>query len=569
MKFLQPNETAITAIGGLGEVGKNMYMLEHKDEIIIIDAGVMFPSDDLLGVEYVIPDLTYLIQNEKKIKALFITHGHEDHIGGIHFLLQKVAIPVIYSAKLGMALIRNKLSNNNVKPDKTKFFEFDESSTFVSKHFNVNFYLTTHSIPDAYALEILTPNGRVVHTGDFKFDFTPVGPQANLAKMAQMGADGVDLLLSDSTNSEVPGFSISEKEVGETLHEMIEDAKGRVIVASFASNVYRVQQIIEYSIAEGRKIAVFGRSMESVVRISQRLGYINSNKNAFVKESALKHLKDNEVTILCTGSQGEALAALSRIAYGTHKQVKIKPSDTVIFSSSPIPGNVTSVNKVINQLCRMGIDVVYGKEKSIHASGHAAQGEQKLMLNLLQPKNFMPIHGEHRMLQIHAETAQRVGIPKENCFIQKNGDVLALNKGRVYPISKIPATDWYVEGNKIGGIGAEIVTERMELSESGFVSVHIQIENGQEKIRVKRPSIHIRGLAMPEHITSLLSTLKTNIHDISDEYFQTNGITSDYAQLKNTIEKLIKNNCLESLNRNPVVITTLSIIHPNNKVYIQ
>jgi len=568
MKFIKPHETAVAALGGLGEIGKNMYILQHKDEIIIVDAGVMFPSDDLLGVDYVIPDLTYLMANEKKIKALFITHGHEDHIGSIHFLLQKVKIPVIYSAKLGLALIRNKLTNNNVKPDKTKFYEFSEKSVFQSKHFKVQFYLTTHSIPDAYALDIMTPNGRVVHTGDFKFDFTPVGPQANLAKMASMGVEGVDLLLSDSTNSEVPGMSMSEKEVGKTLLRMIENAEGRVIVATFASNVYRVQQIVEASVKTGRKIAVFGRSMESVVRIGQRLGYIKAKKDTFVRESALKRLPHDQITILCTGSQGEALAALSRIASGTHKQVRLIPGDTVIFSSSPIPGNVTSVNRVINKLSRAGADVVYGKEKLIHTSGHANQEEQKLMLNLLKPKNFMPIHGEHRMLQLHADSAQLCGVEKDRCFIQTNGDVIALNKGNVRVAGKIPGTDWYVEGNTIGGIGAHIVAERQALSQNGFLSAHIQIENKQNEIRVKRPGLQTSGLVMPTHIEGLLAELKEEIFELTDAYFKKNGMTNDYTPLKKSIEKTVHKATMKTLYRQPVVITTLSIIHSNNKVFI-
>jgi len=568
MKFIKPNETAIAALGGLGEVGKNMYILQHKDEIIIVDAGVMFPSDELLGVDYVIPDLTYLIANEKKIKALFITHGHEDHIGSIHFLLQKVKIPVIYSAKLGLALIRNKLSNNGVKPDKTKFYEYSEKSVFQSKHFKVQFYLTTHSIPDAYALDIMTPNGRVVHTGDFKFDFTPVGPQANLAKMAAMGVEGVDLLLSDSTNSEVPGMSISEKEVGKTLLRMIENASGRVIVATFASNVYRVQQIVEASVKTGRKIAVFGRSMESVVRIGQRLGYIKAKKDTFVRESALKRLPHDQITILCTGSQGEALAALSRIAAGSHKQVRLIPGDTVIFSSSPIPGNVSSVNRVINQLSRAGADVVYGKEKLIHTSGHANREEQKLMLNLLKPKNFMPIHGEHRMLQMHADSAQLCGVAKDRCYIQTNGDVIALNKGNVRVAGKVPGTDWYVEGNTIGGIGANIVAERQALSQNGFISAHIQVENTHNEIRVKRPGLQTNGLVMPAHIEDLLIQLKEEVFELTDAYFKKHGMTNDYTTLKQSIETVVQKATMKAIYRQPVVITTLSIIHNNNKVFI-
>lgn len=568
MKFIKDHETAIVAIGGLGEVGKNMYMLEHKDEIILIDAGVMFPSDDLLGVDYVIPDLSYLIANEKKIKALFITHGHEDHIGSIHFLLKKVNIPVIYAAKLTLALLRNKLTNNKVKPDKTKFFEFNESSAFQSRYFKVNFYLTTHSIPDAYAFEVLTPNGRIVHTGDFKFDFTPVGPQANFAKMANMGVDGVDLLLSDSTNSEIPGMSISEKKVGDVLYELIYRAKGRVIVASFASNVYRVQQIVEASIKTGRKIAVFGRSMETVVRIGRKLGYIKGSKSAFIKESELKNIPNDKITILCTGSQGEALAALSRIASGQHKQVKIIPGDTVIFSSSPIPGNVTSVNKVIDNLFRAGADVVYGKEKSIHTSGHAAQEEQKLMLTLLKPHNFMPIHGEHRMLQLHAKTAQECGVAKENCFIQKNGDVLALSKGKIRYAGTIPATDWYVEGQTIGGIGSHIVSERQILAQGGFIAVHIQVENSKDGLIVKRPSIHVRGLAMHTHIEQLTTHMKTRIHKIAQDYFTTHTTSTNYEALKQHIAKNIIQTTVKEFNREPMILTTVAIIHKNGKVFI-
>lgn len=569
MKFIKPNETAIAAIGGLGEIGKNMYMIQHKDEIILIDAGVMFPSDDLLGVDYVIPDLSYLIENEDKIKALFITHGHEDHIGSIHFLLQKVKIPVIYSAKLGMALLRHKLTNNKVKPGNTKFYEFSEKSTFQSRHFSVNFYLTTHSIPDAYGIEVISPNGRIVHTGDYKIDYTPVGPQANFAKIAQMGVDGVDLLLADSTNSEVPGMSISEKAVGTKLYDLIEAAPGRVIVATFASNVYRVQQIVEASIKTGRKIAVFGRSMENVVRISQRLGYIKASKDTFIKESQLKKLPNDKVTLLCTGSQGEALAALSRIANGSHKQVKIIPGDTVIFSSSPIPGNTTGVNKVINSLARAGAEVVYGKEKSIHTSGHAAIEEQKMMLNLLKPRNFMPIHGEHRMLQLHSKTAISCGVDPDKCFIGKNGDVLALDKGKVRHAGKITATDWYVEGNKIGGIGADIVAERTNLAHSGFIAVHVQIDNREKDVKIKRPSFHVRGLAMPNHVEPIVNESRDKVLDITQKYFDKNGLTKNYSQLKKQIEAQVKRDTVKALNREPEVLISLSILHKNDKVFIQ
>ena len=468
-----------------------------------------------------------------------------------------------------MALLRNKLTNNKVKPGNTKFFEFSEDSTFQSRYFTVNFYLTTHSIPDAYAFEIITPNGRVVETGDYKFDFTPVGPQANFAKMAQMGAEGVDLLLADSTNSEVPGMSISEKEVGEKLLELIGAASGRVIVATFASNVYRVQQVVAASIATGRKIAVFGRSMESVVRISQRLGYIKASKDTFIRESQLKKLPHDQVTILCTGSQGEALAALSRIANGSHKQVKVIPGDTVIFSSSPIPGNVTGVNKVINQLSRAGAEVVYGKEKAIHTSGHANVEEQKLMLNLLRPKNFMPIHGEHRMLKLHAETAIACGVNPDRIYIQKNGDVMALNKGKVRFAGTIPATDWYVEGKTIGGIGAEIVAERKDLAHSGFIAIHLQIDNRQNELKISRPSFHIRGLANHTHVEPLTNGLRDQVLDLTTNFFAKAGLTNNYAPLKQQITNLVKKQTVQALDREPFIIITLSIMHKNDKIFIQ
>ena len=407
-------DTKVFALGGLNEIGKNMYCIEHDNELFIIDAGVKFAEEGLPGIDYVIPDYSYLKKNEKKIRGLMITHGHEDHIGGIPFLLQVVKIPFIYATPLASAMIKRKLDEKRLT-NVTKIIQINDEYQIKSKYFNIGFFKTNHSIPESMGIIINSPNGRIVETGDFKFDLSPVGDVADYQKMSFLGETGVTLLMSDSTNSEVPTFSISEKKVANSVQEEFRKTEGRLIVATFASNVHRVQQIVEAAVKFNRKILVYGRSMENNIQVSRAMGYIKCPDRFFIKNDQAKKLPDNEILILCTGSQGEALAALSRIANGTHKYVKIKPGDTVVFSSNPIPGNAYSVNVVVNKLFRAGAKVLINTAfNNLHTSGHASQEEQKLMMLLTKPKYFFPVHGEYRMLKIHAALSQEVGVPAVN-----------------------------------------------------------------------------------------------------------------------------------------------------------
>lgn len=550
MKDNKPNETKVVVLGGLGEVGKNMYCVMHKNDIVIIDAGISFPESDLLGVDYVLPDFTFLKENEDKIRALLITHGHEDHIGAIPFLLSQINIPAIYAPNQAKELISVKLTDRNIRYD--NLFVYTEDTKLKFGEIEVEFFRITHSIPDSHGISLTTPNGRIVTTGDFKLDLTPIGPMADLYKMATLGHEGVDLLISDSTNALNDGYSASESKVDGALGEMFDRYKNnRIIIATFASNIYRLKHIFETCYKHNRKICIFGRSMENNINISINGGYIN-HKELLVSPEEANNLKPNEVTILCTGSQGEPLAALSRISNGTHRQIKLRPDDIVIFSSSAIPGNALSISKTINKLYLKGVQVYTNKALAdLHTSGHANEDELKLMIRLIQPKYLMPFHGDYRMLKRHANIGIECGIPKENTFVLKNGDSLSLVDHKITKSESMPGDDIYVDGNRIGEIGSAVLKDRQMMARDGILVVIINVDMKKHELLIK-PNITTRGFILINENEDLLKKIEEKANSILKK--ELSDKRSTFASIKSNLTTELYTYIVKLTGRNPIIL---------------
>lgn len=558
MKFYN-GTSYIFALGGLGEVGKNMYCVMHDDEIVITDAGVIFPGGELMGIDYVIPDVTFLKENESKIKGLFITHGHEDHIGAIPFLLSEINIPNIYAPNQAAALIRKKLEDRGIKYN--NLHVYNDKNIYKFKNITVEFYRTTHSIPDSHGVVIRTPNGTVVTTGDFKFDLTPIGPVADIHKIARLGSKGVTLLLSDSTNAMNEGISNSESKVDDALDELFTIHSSRIIIATFASNIYRLKHIVDTCKRHGRKIAVFGRSMENNIEISIEGGYIK-HRELFISPEEANKMPSDKICILCTGTQGEPLAALSRLANGTHKHIKLRDDDIVIFSSSAIPGNSLSISRTINRLYLKGITVYTNTSLSdIHASGHGNQEELKWMIRLINPKYFMPFHGEYRMLKKHADIAVSCDIPRENTFVLSNGEVLSMKDEVIKKAGYIHAGDTYVDGNRVGEVSSQVMRDRKIMSCDGIVVAIINMDMRDGNL-LAAPNIITRGFVLVNENIELLKKLENLVKDKVSSKIKT-GV--NYSEIKTDVIKVLSDYINLHTGRKPIILPVIMDIKKSVK----
>ena len=544
------NKIKVAALGGLNEIGKNMTVIEYKDEIIVIDAGLSFPEDEMLGVDIVIPDITYLIRNKDRIKGIFITHGHEDHIGALPYILKRLNVPV-YASRLSVALIQVKLKEHKINNAKLNIVT--PRQVVKLDNMDVEFIKMNHSIPDAYSIAVHTDQGIIFHTGDFKIDLTPIdGDVMDMHRICELSQKGVLLMLADSTNVGKPGFSKSERTVGAGLDDLFRKGiDSRIIVATFASNIHRLQQIFDMAAKFGRKVAVSGRSMINVVGVAKELGYLEMEDDMLVDLNDISKYQDNELVIITTGTQGEPMSALARMASAEHKKVEIKKGDLVIISAHPIPGNEKLISKVINLLFEKGAEVVYNDIADIHVSGHACQEELKLMNRLVRPKYFMPAHGEYRMLKKHADLAEGLGMPSENIFVMQTGEVLELDKNSAGITTKIPTGNVLVDGLGVGDVGNIVLRDRKHLSEDGLMIVVVTISKEDGKV-LAGPDIISRGFVYVRESEDLMDGAKNVIKSVLLDCEEKN--IKEWAYLKNNIKENLKEYLYQKTKRNPMIL---------------
>ncbi|MBP3916138.1 ribonuclease J [Clostridium sp.] len=540
----------VIPLGGLGEVGKNITVIEYGEEIIVVDCGMTFPDSEMYGIDVVIPDVTYLVNNKDRVKGFFITHGHEDHIGAIPYILKQINVP-IYATNLTIGLIQNKLEEHKML-DIVELNVVKPGDTIALEKLKVEFIRTNHSIADSCALAIHTPLGIVVHTGDIKVDFTPVdGKVIDLQRLAKIGKQGVLLLMADSTNACHPGYTMSEKTVGETLDNLFSKGTGRIIVATFASNIHRLQQIINSSIKYGRKIAFSGRSMEKISEVAIRLGYLDMPEGLLIDLKDLKLYNSNQITIVTTGSQGEPMSALTRMASSTHKNIQIEKDDMIIISANPIPGNEKAVSKVINELTQKGANVIYKSIEEIHVSGHACEQELKLLQSILKPKYFVPVHGEYKHLRKHILIAEEVGLEKEKSFILENGDVLSLNRKSACISGKVQAGNVLVDGIGIGDVGNIVLRDRKNLSKDGIINIIVAIEKESRSI-ISGPDIVTRGFIYVRESEELVNQIKEISYDSIQTSIDKNIFK--WSEIKNNIRNDVGSFIYSKTKRKPIIV---------------
>lgn len=543
------NKVQIIPLGGLGEIGKNMTAFRYGDDMILIDAGLMFPEDDMLGIDLVIPDISYLIENQDKLKGIFLTHGHEDHIGALPYVMKQIDCPV-YGTALTLGILEGRLKENGVSSENCRIIKPGDKIT--AGAFKLDFIRVNHSIPDAIAIAINTPIGTIIHTGDFKIDHTPVdGQVTEFNKFAEYGDRGVLALLADSTNAERPGFTPSERMVGKTFDDEFRYAKNRIIVATFSSNVHRIQQVIDAALKYDRKVAVIGRSMVNVVNIAKELGYLKAPEGEIIDIDETHNYTPDKIVIITTGSQGEPMSALTRMAMNDHKKVDIMPGDTVIISATPIPGNEKLVSRTIDHLYKLGADVIYEKSNGVHVSGHASREEIKLMHNLVRPKFFIPVHGEFRHLIKHANLAQSLGMPKENIVIAENGSVIELTKNSIGINGKVPAGKVLVDGLGVGDVGNIVLRDRRQLSRDGIMIVVVTIDKENCHV-VSGPDIVSRGFVYVREAEGLMDEAKDKVQ-LALEKCEENGV-SEWSAIKSTVRDSLGRFLYERTRRRPMIL---------------